>query len=207
MKPRLRGVWHQWSFVLAIPLGVGLVVAAESPRARLAGAVFAVSVAAMFGVSALYHRVTWSPKWRPWLRRLDHATIYALIAGTYTPFGLLVLDGAWRVAVLAVVWSGAAVAIAQKLVWPSAPKWIAAAFGISLGWVGIVAFPQILENAGITVSVLVLAGGVCYTVGAVVYATGKPDPVPAVFGYHEVFHALVVLAVALQYASVAIVVA
>ena len=206
MKPRLRGVWHQWAFVLAIPLGVALVVIAETARARFAAAVFAATVAAMFGVSAPYHRVTWSPAWRPRLRRLDHATIYALIAGTYTPFGLLVLEGAWRAAVLAIVWTGAALAIAQKVVWPSASKWIAAGLGIGLGWVGIVAIPQIIDNAGLAASLLVLAGGLCYTVGAVVYATGKPNPAPAVFGYHEVFHELVVAAVALQYASVALIV-
>jgi hemolysin III len=160
----------------------------------------------MFGVSALYHRVTWSPRRRLLIRRLDHATIYVLIAGTYTPFGLLVLTGAWRIGVLSVVWSGAAIAVFLKFAWPDAPKWVAALIGVALGWVGVVAFPELLDKAGTAATLLALAGGVCYTLGAVVYARERPDPRPRVFGYHEVFHALVIAAVAFQYAAVAIIV-
>ncbi len=206
VRPRLRGVWHQWAFVLAIPFGIALVLAAETPRTRSAAAVFAVSVVAMFGASALYHRVTWSPERRIWMRRLDHAGIYGLIAGTYTPFGLLVLDGAWRVTVLGIVWGGAAIAFVLKLFWPSGPKAVSALIGVGLGWVGAAAFPELVDNAGLAAPVLALAGGVCYTVGAVIYVLGKPDPLPGVFGYHEVFHALVVFAVAFQYAAVALIV-
>lgn len=205
-KPRLRGVSHQWAFLLALPVGIVLIALAGSPLSRAATAVFASGVAVMFGVSALYHRPTWSPVRRLWLRRLDHAAIYLLIAATYTPFGLLVLEGAWRPAVLAVVWTGALLAILLKLCWPASPKWIAAVIAIGLGWVAAVAFRELLEGAGTTATSLVLAGGICYTLGAVVYVVGRPDPMPAVFGYHEVFHALVIAAVALQYASVAIVV-
>ena len=184
VKPRLRGVTHQWAFFSAIPLGVLVGLYADTSRARVAGAVFAASVVAMFGASALYHRVNWSPSVRPWLRRLDHACIYGLIAGSYTPFGLLVLSGEWRITVLAIVWTGAAV------------------IGIVLGWVGVLVFPQLLARTGVLASLLVLAGGLCYTLGAVVYAVRKPDPFPAVFGYHELFHALVIAAVAFQYVTV-----
>ena len=205
-RPRLRGVSHQWAFLLALPLGVLLVLLAQGALARTSAAVFAASVAAMFGLSALYHRITWSPSRRLLLRRLDHAGIYVLIAGTYTPFGLLVLSGAWRIALLAIVWSGAAVAVFLKFAWPEGPKWIAAAVGVGLGWVGVVVLPQFWDKAGVTATVLALAGGVFYTLGAVVYVRGRPDPYPATFGYHEVFHALVIAAVALQYVAVALIV-
>jgi hemolysin III len=128
--------------------------------------------------------------------------IYALIAGTYTPFGLLVLTGAWQVVVLAIVWSGAAAAMLLKLVWVDSPKWLAAAIGIALGWVGVVAFPQ-LARIGVVGMVLIVAGGVLYTAGSIVYARRRPDPAPAVFGYHELFHALVIAAAACQYAAIA----
>ena len=202
-KPRLRGVFHQLAFFAALPPGVALAVIAEGGRARFAAIAFAATVAAMFGASALYHRGNWSPRWRRWLRRLDHAGIYALIAGSYTPFGLLVLEGAWAVTVLAIVWSGALAAIFVRLVWVSAPKWLAAFFGLVLGWVGVVAFPQLLAKIGLAPSLLFLAGGILYTLGALVYVRRKPDPRPSVFGYHEVFHTLVILAVALQYTVIA----
>jgi hemolysin III len=129
--------------------------------------------------------------------------IYGLIAGTYTPFGLLVLHGAWRVIVLAIVWTGAATAMVLKVVWVSAPKWLAAAIAISLGWVGLLVIPQLTRAVGVSGIVLLLAGGVAYTAGAIVYALRRPDPLPSVFGYHEVFHALVIAAVAMQYSVVA----
>lgn len=202
-KPRLRGVFHLWAFVVTLPLGVALGLEADTARGRVAASVFAASVVTMFGISALYHRPTWSPRWRARLRRLDHAAIYCLIAGTYTPVGLLVLQGAWRVGVLAVVWSGAAAAIFLKFFWPSAPRWVAAVVAISLGWVAVVALPEIVANAGLACMLLILAGGIAYSVGAVIYARKRPDPNPAVFGYHEIFHLLVVAAVALQYSAIA----
>jgi len=204
VKPRLRGLSHQIAFVAALPLAVALVFEAHTTRGRVSAVVFGTSVAAMFGASALYHRVTWSPRVRPWMRRLDHAGIYALIAGTYTPFGLLVLSGNWSVVVLAIVWTGAVAGVALKFLWVDAPKWLSAVIGVALGWVGVVAFPQILDSLGLTAAVLVLAGGIAYTVGAVVYARRRPDPVPAVFGYHELFHAFVIAAVACHYVAVAV---
>jgi hemolysin III len=157
----------------------------------------------MFGASALYHRITWSPARRRLMRRLDHAMVYGLIAGTYTPFGLLVLHGSWRIVVLAIVWSGAAAAVVLKLVWIDGPKWLGAVIGIALGWVGVVVSPQLIDAVGISGMGLLLGGGVAYTLGAIVYAIRRPDPLPAVFGYHEIFHALVVAAVGLQYSVVA----
>jgi hemolysin III len=195
-----------WGFFAAIPAGVALGLAADPGRAQVAGAIFAGSVVAMFGASALYHCVTWSPLKRRWMRQLDHLGIFSLIAGTYTPFGLLTLHGAWRITVLAIVWSGAVLAILLKILWTSAPKWITAVIGLSLGWVSVIVFPKLLHRAGVLTTTLVAVGGLCYTVGAVVYAVRKPNPRPAVFGYHELFHALTIGAVAFQYAAVALVV-
>jgi hemolysin III len=206
LKPRLRGVFHEWAFYVTIPLGVVFGLAATGARAQVAAAVFAGAVVAMFGASALYHRFTWSHQTRLWLRRLDHAGIFGLIAATYTPFGLLVLHGAWQKTVLAIVWSGAALAILTKLTWVAAPKWLSATVGIALGWIGVLIFPQIIQQAGTAAAALVLTGGICYTAGAIVYARRKPNLLPRVFGYHELFHALVIAAVALQYTAVALVV-
>jgi hemolysin III len=196
-------MFHLWAFVAAVPLGFAISFYPHTAPARAGAIAFGASVAAMFGASALYHRVTWQPRARAWLRRLDHAMIYALIAGTYTPFGLLVLKGPWRLTILTIVWSGAAAAILLKLVWVNAPKWVAAAIGIALGWVAIPALPQVVNRIGAGGLALLAAGGVAYTMGAVVYARRHPNPHPGVFGYHEVFHVLVVVAVACQYAAVA----
>jgi hemolysin III len=202
-RPRLRGVFHFYAFFVAIVLGGLLIAAASTTKERVAAIVFAAAVVCMFGASALHHRVTWRERGYRWSRRIDHAGIYLLIAGSYTPFGLLVLDGAWRVAVLGVVWGGAAVAILLKFLWVDAPKWLAAAIAIALGWVAVVVFPQLIDGVGWDGTTLVLAGGVCYTAGGLVYAFRRPNPLPAVFGYHEIFHVLVVAAVALQYSVVA----
>jgi|SRR5215210_5096810 len=203
-RPRLRGVLHQYAFVVSLLLGVLLVAGADSTRERTAAAVFAASVSVCLGMSALYHRIVWPPRPRRWLRRLDHAAIFLLIAGTYTPFGLIGLDGAWRVAVLAIVWSGAFAAIVLKVAWIDAPRWVAAAIALALGWVGVVAMPEIYQHAGLGALVPLAIGGILYTVGAVIYARRRPDPAPDVFGYHELFHALVVAAAGCQYAAVAV---
>ena len=202
-RPRFRGVSHRIAFFLTLPLAALLALEVDTSAGRVAAIAFGASVAAMFGASALYHTVTWPDAKRRWLRRLDHAGIYALIAGTYTPVGLLVLSGNWQLAVLGIVWIGAATAIALKFLWVDGPKWLSAAIGVALGWVAVVVFPQILDQVGIAGSLLVLAGGIAYTAGAVVYALRRPDPSPAVFGYHEVFHALVIVAVACQYSAIA----
>ncbi len=194
---------HQSAFFLAVVVGVLLVVYADGTRETVAATVFATTVVAMLGASALYHRVTWSPQVRPWMRRIDHAGIYLLIAGTYTPVGLLVVHGMTRDIVLAIVWSGAAAAIILKFAWVGAPKWLSAVTGIAVGWAGAAAMPQVVEHAGWAAFFLLAAGGLAYTVGAFVYAFRRPNPVPAVFGYHEVFHALTLVAVACQYVAIA----
>jgi hemolysin III len=203
-KPRLRGVWHQWAFFVSVAIGAALVVAAPSGQPRLAAAIYAVSVAALFGTSALYHRITWaSQAARRWMRRLDHSMIFFLIAGTYTPFALLVLDGDLATVILIVVWAGALAGVLMKLIWIDAPKALVALTYIMLGWVAVAAFPTMIERMGVTATTLVAVGGLLYTLGALVYAFQRPDPAPSVFGYHEVFHALVILAAALQYAVIA----
>jgi hemolysin III len=204
MRPRLRGVLHQYSFFVSIVMGAALVVSASGAGERAGAGIFAATLATMFGVSALYHRKVWTPSARRWMRRLDHASIYLLIAGTYTPFALIALDGAWRWTILPIVWGGALVAILAKVAWVDAPKWLAAGIAIALGWIGVVAMPELLDHAGWAGVLLLGAGGVLYTAGAVVYAARRPDPAPAVFGYHELFHALVILAAACQYAAVAL---
>ena len=203
LKPRLRGLLHAGAFVASVPLGIALILQAETARGRLSAIVFAAAVVAMFGASALYHSPNWREAPRRWLRRVDHAGIYALIAGTYTAFGLLALNGYWRWVVLSIVWAGALAAIVFKFAWIDAPQWISAAIGIALGWVGVVVSPQLLGEIGVAASLLVLAGGLLYTLGALVYALRRPDPLPAVFGFHEVFHVLVIGAVACQYSAVA----
>jgi len=202
-RPVLRGVFHQVGFSVSLVVGTLLIVGADGARQHVAAAVFAAAVAICFGSSALYHRITWTPELRLWMRRVDHAGVYLLIAGTYTPVCLLVLTGAWRWTVLAVVWAGSGAAAIFKFVWVAAPKWLAAAIGIALGWVAVAVLPQLasrLDPAGVA---LLGAGGLVYTAGAIIYARGRPDPVPAVFGYHELFHALTLIAVSCQYVAIA----
>jgi hemolysin III len=203
-KPRLRGVSHQWAFFVSLATGAALVLSAPPGRATLAAAIYAASVAGLFGASALYHRITWdSMTARRWMRRLDHSMIFLVIAGTYTPFALLSLEGTIATVILIAVWAGALAGIVMKLCWIDAPKWLVALTYVLLGWVAVAAFPELLDEIGVTATALVAAGGVLYTIGAVVYALRRPDPVPAVFGYHEVFHALVIAAAAVQFAVVA----
>jgi hemolysin III len=204
VKPKLRGVSHEWAFFLSLGFGAALIILAKTPKATLAVAIYAVSLSALLGTSALYHRVNWTrPNVRLWMRRLDHSMIFFLIAGTYTPFALLVLDGALALAILVVVWIGAIAGAIVEMVWINHPKWVAALIYMSLGWVAAVAFPELWNSMGTTGTLLVAAGGLLYTAGAVVYATQRPDPNPRVFGYHEVFHALVIAAAAAHFAAVA----
>jgi hemolysin III len=204
VKPRLRGVSHEWAFFVSLVLGAALIVAAKTPKATLAVAIYAVSLSALLGTSALYHRVDWKrPDVRRWMRRLDHSMIFFLIAGTYTPFALLVLDGALAEAILLVVWVGAIAGAVVETIWIDHPKWVAALIYMSLGWVAAVSFPELWSAMGVTGCLLVAGGGLLYTAGAVVYATQRPNPNPRIFGYHEVFHALVIAAAAAHFAAVA----
>lgn len=202
-KPRLRGVLHHRSFYLSLVAGALLIAFASTTKAIVAAAVFAVSVSALLGVSALYHRGDWTNSVRMKLRRLDHSMIFMLIAGTYTPFALLVLDGTFSTVLLVAVWACAIAGSIAELALAEASKWIMTGICVGLGWVSIIAVPQIAEEIGVVAMILLAAGGVAYTAGAIIYAMQRPNPVPNVFGYHEVFHALVVVAIALQYAVVA----
>jgi hemolysin III len=203
VRPLLRGVFHQIAFSVSLVVGTLLIVGADGTRRQVAATVFAAAVAACFGASALYHRITWTPRLRLWMRRVDHAGVYFLIAGTYTPICLLVLTGAWRWTILAIIWAGAGAAALLKFVWVGAPKWLAAAIGITLGWAGVVALPQLVTRLDPAAFALLGAGGIVYTAGAIVYARRRPDPVPAVFGYHELFHVLTLVAVSCQYVAIA----
>lgn len=202
-RPRLRGVSHQVAFVVAVPLGVVLALSAHGGIPRESAIVFAACVAGMFGVSSLFHRIAWQPRAELWLGRLDHTMIYALIAGTYAPVGLLAIDPAWRVPILVTVWAGALLASLAKLAWRDAPGWLAPTVCVTLGWVAVSVFPQIVARIGVAGALLLLGGGLAYTAGALVYARRRPDPIPTMFGYHELFHALVIVAVGCQYATVA----
>ncbi|MFO7572776.1 MAG: hemolysin III family protein [Gaiellaceae bacterium] len=202
-KPRLRGVFHQWALVAAIPACVVLVAVADGTRARLATAVYAVAMAAMLGASVLYHRVSWkSARRRAWARRLDHAMIFVFIAGTYTPFALLSFEGWVSEVVLICVWSGAALGLLVNLAWIDAPKWVTAPAYLLVGWVGVVAAPQLFSEVGVAGAILLIVGGALYTLGALTYATHWPNPFPRTFGFHEVFHLLVVAALAAHIVAV-----
>jgi hemolysin III len=203
-RPLLRGVLHQYGFFVSLAAGVLLLALARTPRAFLGVAIYVASLSALLGTSALYHRVTWSVSARRWMGRLDHSMISVLIAGTFTPFALVALSGDLAPILLAVIWSGAVLGIALHVFWYDAPKWLSAVVYVLVGWVGILAAPQVVERTGWTVAGLLLAGGILYSAGAVVYATRRPDPAPATFGYHEVFHLLVVVAAAAHYGAVAL---
>jgi hemolysin III len=202
-KPRLRGVFHQYAFFVALVAGAVLVLVADSARGRVAMWVYGGALACMFGVSAVYHRVTWrTTRVRMWMRRLDHLGILLLIAGTYTPFALLAFEGRLAIAILIAVWIGVAVGVVLNLAWVGAPSWVRVPAFVALGWVGLAGLPQLLD-LGIAPALLVFAGGVLYTVGAVVYGLKRPDPAPAVFGYHEIFHLLVIAAAATHFVAIA----
>jgi hemolysin III len=204
VKPRLRGVFHQYAFFASLASGTLLVLLAATTKASLAAAAYAASVSALFGVSALYHRGTWTPPVRRRLRRLDHAMIFLLIAGTYTPVGLLVLQGTLATVVLAVVWGGALAGIGLELAWTTAPRWLGGTVYLALGWVAVVAMPQLFAGLGMAGGLLIVAGGLVYSAGAAVYALRRPDPVPATFGYHEVFHLLVIAGVAAHFLAISL---
>lgn len=204
VKPKLRGVSHEWAFFLSLGFGAALIILAKTPKATLAVAIYAVSLSALFGTSALYHRVNWTrPNVRLWMRRLDHSMIFFLIAGTYTPFALLVLNGPLADAILAVVWIGAIAGAIVEMVWIHHPKWVAALIYLSLGWVAVAAFPELWSEMGVAGTLLVAVGGLLYTAGAVVYATQRPNPNPAIFGYHEVFHLFVIAAAVAHFSAIA----
>ena len=205
VKPRLRGWIHEGAFPVSVLAGLILVLAASGERERIALAIYAISLSALLGTSAVYHRVNWKrPSSRRWMRRLDHSMIFLLIAGTLTPFALLVLDGPLATGVLIAVWSGAAAGIVVEMIWTESPKWVHVSVYVAVGWIGAIAFPSIVANAGLIAGGLIALGGILYTVGAVIYARQRPDPRPATFGYHEIFHVLVVAAATAHFVAIAL---
>jgi hemolysin III len=202
-KPRLRGVTHEVGAYVALIAAVALVAAAPTPLSAWAGGIFGFSLVALLGISAAYHRPHWGPVARQRMRRLDHSAIFVLIAGTYTPFCLLVLPPSTGLPLLAVAWGGALLGVLQSNIWPSAPKALKAALYVGLGWIITTQWNTFGDLLNPSELYLLGAGGVTYTIGALVYALKRPNPVPGVFAYHEVFHALVIVAAGLNFAAIA----
>jgi hemolysin III len=199
-RPRLRGRIHQVAFFASIPAGIALVVLADGAVATAVAAIYATSLSGVFGVSAAYHRGAWSPNARRWMRRLDHSMIFVLIAGSYTPVSVLALHGPWKVVLLSLVWAGAALGVVLKIARPDGLSATTGALYITLGWLALVAVPQLMRGLSSPAFVLMVAGGLLYTVGAIVFATKRPDPRPLVFGYHEIWHAFMAAASACHFA-------
>ncbi len=204
VKPVLRGWLHLLSFGASLVLGTLLVASARGAVRITAVAIYAASVSALFGMSALYHRGTWTAAWNRRLQRLDHTMIFLLIAGTATPAFLLATSGTFRLACMIMMWALTVTAAALRLAWMGAPELVAGSTFVGLGWVAVLALPGVWIHAGAAAGVLMLAGGLLYTAGALCYHRRWPDPYPAVFGYHEVFHACVCAAAACQYAAIAL---
>ena len=198
-RPRLRGRIHQVAFFVSIPAGVLLFLSAQTTTARVACGIYGASLTGLYGSSAAYHRLRWSAEARHRMKRLDHSMIFILIAGTYTPFCLLVLDTPWSVVLLSLVWAGAAVGIALKLVDVDRLRVATGVLYVTLGWLAILAAPQIVRRLSGMSLALLAAGGILYTGGAIVLARRRPDPAPRTFGYHEIWHAMVVGASACHY--------
>ena len=201
-KPLLRGVSHEIAAAASLAGLVALILLAPGPRARVGAVVYGFSLLGLFTVSALYHRPTWGPRAYLWMRRLDHSAIFLLIAGTFTPICLLI-GNAQAHTLLAVVWAGAGLGILRALIWPRAPRALATGLYLLLGWAAVPLVPAMYRALGAGPFLLLAAGGMLYSVGAVIYATRRPDPFPRVFGYHEVFHALVIAAAGLHFAVAA----
>lgn len=202
IKPRFRGRLHQIAFFVSIPQGLALVGVAAGAVGRIAVGTYAVSLSGVYGVSALYHRLKWSPAALGRMRRLDHSMIYLLIAGTYTAVSLLVLDGPIALGLLGLVWTGTVLGITLKLVGFERTRRLGGALYIVLGWTAVLAMPWIVANIAIVPLVLIIAGGLLYTVGSIVLLRKRPDPSPYVFGYHEVWHAMVVAAGLCHYTAI-----
>ena len=203
-RPRLRGWLHLGAFLASILTGAVLIPLGwmHGAGAGPAVTIYCLTVSAMFGVSAAYHRRAWSPRGWKVMKLLDHSTIFLFIAGSYTPFSVLALEGTFRWVILGIVWGGGLAGIALKTSWPTAPRWVGVPIYLALGWVAVLFFPAILTNLGLTTLVLIGAGGVLYSLGAIAYATSWPNPIPGVFGYHEVFHAATIVSAACHYIAV-----
>jgi hemolysin III len=201
--PYMRGVLHAWAFYFAFAAAIVLVALAPNASARAAAAIYGFGLSALFAVSGLYHRWRWDMRWRPLLRRMDHSTIFLFIASSCTPVAWLVLDGGLRTAALIAVWAGAAGGITMSVAWITAPRVLVALSYLVVGWAGIIGLPQIVDKLPAAPLVLLATGGILYTVGAIVYACKRPNPWPSTFGFHEIFHTLVVAAAVVHFVAMA----
>ena len=211
LKPKLRGWLHLATAPLALAAGIVLIALSPTDATRIASAVFTASAVLLFGVSAIYHTGTWSPRVWAFLRRFDHSNVFLLIAGSYTPFSVLLLDGTAEVALLATVWTGAVLGVLFRIFWTDAPRWLYTPIYIALGWAAIFFIPGFFQGAtalglgiGVAVFVLILTGGALYTFGGVVYGIKRPNPSPRWFGFHEVFHSFTVLAFVSHYVGISL---
>jgi hemolysin III len=203
LRPLLRGLSHAYAFWVALAAAIVLAILVPAGTPRVASIVYGIGLCGLFAASGTYHRWRWNPRWRPLLRRIDHSTIFVFIAASYTPVALLVMHGTLRWVILAAVWSGALVGVVLSVAWITAPRVLSAACYLALGWTAVFAMPQMLDTLDIAPLVLLAVGGLLYTLGAIVYATQRPNPWPSTFGFHEVFHALVILAAAVQFIALA----
>jgi hemolysin III len=203
IRPLLRGVTHAWAFWFAVGGAILLLALAPDGQARVAAAIYGVGLCALFAGSALYHRWRWDPRWRPLLRRIDHSTIFVFIAATYTPIALLVMEGSLRWVILAIVWFSALGGVIFSIAWITAPRAIGVALYIAMGWVAIWVMPELGDRLGAAPLTLIIVGGGLYTIGAIIYALKRPNPWPSTFGFHEVFHALVIAAALCHFVAMA----
>ncbi|MCX6402105.1 MAG: hemolysin III family protein [Propionibacteriales bacterium] len=211
VKPRLRGWIHLASTPLVLAAGIVLICLSPTPTTRVGSIFFVASAMLLFGISSLYHRGTWSPRMWKILNRIDHSNIFVFIAGSYTPFALVLLDGTAQVVLLVTAWTSALLGIAFKVFWPSAPRWMSAPIYIAMGWAALFFLPAFYDGAtalglgvGITVFVLIATGGALYTLGGLVYGFQWPNPSPRVFGFHEVFHGFTIAAFATHYVGISL---
>ncbi len=204
VKPKLRGWLHLGAFPLVVVAGTALVALAPAGRARVACAIFAGTAAVLFGTSALYHRGNWSPRTEKLLKRLDHSNIFLIIAGSYTPFTILLLPPDQARVLLWIVWSGALAGVAFRVFWVGAPRWLYTPAYVALGWAAVFYLPDFLRTGGSAILTLVILGGALYTLGGIVYGVKRPNPAPRWFGFHEVFHALTVAAFLAHFVGVAL---
>ena len=205
-RPTLRGWQHAAMFPISVVAGLLLVASAPTTASRISSAIFAATGALLFGVSGLLHRGRWSPNIEALLRRIDHANIYLIIAGTYTPFAVLALPKDEGRLLLVIVWTGAFIGVAFRVFWVGAPRWLSTALYVVVGWVVVFFLPDLVDGAGVGVVALIATGGILYTVGAVVYGTKRPNPSQRHYGFHELFHSLTIAAFSVHYIAVWIVV-
>jgi len=204
VRPKLRGWLHAGTFPLALAAGIVLISLSPTTSTAVACTIFAVSSWLLFGISGVYHRGTWGPKWKAVLRRLDHTNIFLIIAGTYTPLSVVLLSRHSAAVLLTLVWSGALIGIGMRVFWLSAPRWVYVPCYLALGWAALFYLPRFLHHGGVAVVVLIAAGGLLYSAGAVVYGLKRPNPSPRWFGFHEVFHAFTIAAFVCHYVAISI---